>query len=673
MTPLPGRAYGQRLSQRALPVRAVGAPAAWSVRARTVRVMAAVEASAGTCMPSLTASGACAVGTCARVHVCLVNSASESEVDAPLSESYCESSCEPLRLAAGPPASVLHLEVELGPTAQGVMAPGSPAIGKSEGNALIGVGAGWIVAVCAFLSLTAGGSYSYLTNVLFDTQCPDSCSPDTSFKKPWLVTCSILMVQGVGSLIVAGLTECYERAGSKSSTSSRSQDAKGLQDQEAAVQSVPRPTRVQRAYEVSVFDPRVRVPILIISVLDVATVGLQAVASLFLPAAINSAMRGTLLLVTAVMGRLLGVFDGGAGRVEWSGIGVSTLGSLGVGAVHVASAFFPTLAAPISGPGAGTAKNASGGGLSSRTPADAAAGLLLSLASNFTLGLSITYESRLAEKLRPRVVPLNATRCLVGSLIVLCVLFIADANPGREHGAGENGSHTLCCLSASPTLLAYTIGVGAFAFVSGTAALTLSKVAGSNFRALIYVGRAIIVWLLELAVFYGGSAAGNPSAPLYGRGWSLFSYPQAAAFMLVVAGGALTWRGRNIRAAAAAAAAELAQQQQSPSAGGDDQDERERLIGAGTPAAPEPTGQGPRGAGSMPVSSSMSASSESRASLQQSHDLASGSDGLASTGVTVQTGASTLDAAATSVSNSGSTSGAAANPRRPTPRRQLSA
>jgi hypothetical protein len=520
-------------------------------------------------------------------------------------------------------------------------APSSTSLSASSSSAvqLPLTGPGWAVFACAFLSLSAGGAYAFLTNVLFATPCDAGCDgggpdADTTFRKPWLATTAVVGVQAVVSLAVAGLLEVWERcgprrgsaagsdhhldgdgAGSVGSANKETITLTGDADSEpTANESSPQPAASfpppptlpspsarrllppARAYETSVFERSMRVPILIVSALDVATVGLQAVASLFLPAAINSAMRGTLLLVTAALGRLLHVFDGGAGRVEWAGICVSTLGALGVGAVHVAAAAFPTLAAPIGGPSAGTARPSTSG-VSVTSPANAALGLLLSLASNVTLGLSITYESRVFEKRRPGVLPMNAARTAIGTLVMLAVLALADAVPGRDHGAGENGAHTLCCLRASPPLAGFAAGIGVCATISGNAALFLSKLAGSNFRALIYVGRAIMVWALELATYYAGGAAGDPAAHDYGSGWSVFSYPQAAGFALVAAGGALTWRGRSARqaaavAAAAAAASEAADRRRR------DRGESSGSVGGGGDEAADDGGGGDRGAGS---------------------------------------------------------------------------
>lgn len=61
----------------------------------------------------------------------------------------------------------------------------------------------------------------------------------------------------------------------------------------------------------------------------------QSAASLDIPASVNSAMRATLLVITGILNRLLRVHDGLAGRIEWVGIGVSTIGAIVIAANQV--------------------------------------------------------------------------------------------------------------------------------------------------------------------------------------------------------------------------------------------------------------------------------------------------------------------------------------------------
>lgn len=61
----------------------------------------------------------------------------------------------------------------------------------------------------------------------------------------------------------------------------------------------------------------------------------QSAASLYIPAAVNSAMRAMLLVLTALLSRALRVRDGSAGGFEWAGIGISTLGATVIAANQV--------------------------------------------------------------------------------------------------------------------------------------------------------------------------------------------------------------------------------------------------------------------------------------------------------------------------------------------------
>lgn len=386
---------------------------------------------------------------------------------------------------------------------------------------------GGLVAICAVLSLVGGGTYAFVTNVLLNTPCDSSCSPDTSFRKPWFAAFCVLFLQALANLLA------YSAIRGTSAVAARRLDG-------TAVATTLTPAQAQT---VSVFERSMRVPMTVISVLDASTVFLQSLASLYIPAAVNGAMRGTLLLLTALMSRALRIFDGQAGRLEWAGIAVSTLGSIGVGAVHIAAVAFPAVAS-----GGGKALPT---GLAETSAADAATGVVLSLLSNVSLALGIAWETKVFEKRKPSMLALNATRTMAGSAIVLIAMAAASVSPpAHDHGVLENGLHTACCVASTPAIAGFGFTIGAGATISGISALYLSALAGSNFRALVYVGRALWVWVLELVTWYGGGALTDPYATVYGQPWNLFSYPMALGFGLVLAGGAMTWRGRGRRVGA---------------------------------------------------------------------------------------------------------------------------
>lgn len=93
----------------------------------------------------------------------------------------------------------------------------------------------------------------------------------------------------------------------------------------------------------------------------------------------------------------------------------------------------------------------------------------------------------------------NIARCTIGALVLLVALVVASWVPNDiDHGAIENGGHTACCLAHTPQLVGLASALGISASLSGIAGMYLSLIAGSNFRALTYLGRAVVVLTLQV-------------------------------------------------------------------------------------------------------------------------------------------------------------------------------
>jgi hypothetical protein len=445
--------------------------------------------------------------------------------------------------------------------------------------------------------------------VLLATPCPEICDPvnnDSSFKKPWFATLCILAMQFItngAALLIIHILRAYATSRASVSpgpgtpvceeadkavqadgnnvktdtttplpddtstpvglspvnplvgddpnppASDTSDSASGLPSPDTPAQAListpppPQPPvrRRRTCAEWVGLDIGMEWPMFVITVLDLITVFLQSLASLYIPASINSAMRGTLLLITGGLSRVLRVADAQAGRLEWLGIWISTACALGIGATHIGAAIAPEAAGTSS-------SSSSSGAVFDDDPARAGWGLFFSLLSNFTLALGIVYETKVFEKRKPSPLLINCIRTGAGAVILLIVLTIGSfVSSSQDHGRFENGSHTMCCLTESPKIDGLSVTLGLSSSISGISALYLSVLAGSNFRALVYVGRALFVWFLQLVVYYLGEALADPFAPVYGRPWTLFSYPQAVGFVGVLIGGAVTWRGKSKR------------------------------------------------------------------------------------------------------------------------------
>ena len=120
-------------------------------------------------------------------------------------------------------------------------------------------------------------------------------------------------------------------------------------------------------------------PLALPAALDVTATCLQAAAALFIPAAVNAALRGSILVFTALANRAMGVRDASASARELRAMGLSVLGVTIVG-----------LSSVLNGSSAPTAT-----GLS---PASAALlGVALALASNVVQAVQVAFETLYLE------------------------------------------------------------------------------------------------------------------------------------------------------------------------------------------------------------------------------------------------------------------------------------
>jgi hypothetical protein len=85
--------------------------------------------------------------------------------------------------------------------------------------------------------------------------------------------------------------------------------------------------------------------------------------------------------------------------------------------------------------------------------------------------------------------------------------------------------------------------------------MALSAARGGNFRALLMVGRAALVWAAELALGALSGAAWWPAdggaAARLGVSWAPHSYVALLGFLLLGVGGGVQWHGQALREARA--------------------------------------------------------------------------------------------------------------------------
>lgn len=254
--------------------------------------------------------------------------------------------------------------------------------------------------------------------------------------------------------------------------------------------------------------------------LDVVATAMQAAAMLFISAAMNATMRGSLLLFTALASAVMGVSDSHTWLIEKCGIGGVMAGVFAVGAVGVLASGavagelpFPTLSPAVA----------------------AAIGISLSVASNIVMASQIVFETKYLElgHLSPNQV--NVGEGVLGTGFVLVLLGICQG-VSIDGQPMEDSTQTLCCLHRSPSLWVPIVVLAAAFMLSTEAHMALSLHLGSNYRSMILVARAVLVWLCELVTFaITGTGDGQ---------WTQYSPLELTGFIVLCIGGALQTWGR---------------------------------------------------------------------------------------------------------------------------------
>jgi hypothetical protein len=397
--------------------------------------------------------------------------------------------------------------------------------------------------ILAGAALTLGAANSLLTRVVQGVSCDASCapSPDAAnlFTKPVFVTA--LAFAAMSSSLLLPLAAALLRGCRRPRTAAPrhallyegDEELHGSPVRLALVTAAPAPPGCASAL-------RRYAMLLVPAILDVTATGLQTASVLFIPAGTSSAMRGSLLLFTGLSNWVVGGREGAASSGEWAGIFLAAVGA--------------SLAGLSSALNSGTVE----GGTASLVVPDnlapasvAVLGLGLSLASNALQGVQVAAETVLLQGAHFGAVEANGVEGLIGAALLVLVLGVAQATGGgADNGHVEDTVGTLCCLERTPALTPLVLALG-LAFAGSTAAyMALSTARGGNFRALIMVARAGLVWIAELGLYYGSDGLER-----YGQPFRPYDWCQAAGFALLVAGGGMMWAAQSARERAEAAAA----------------------------------------------------------------------------------------------------------------------
>ena len=135
---------------------------------------------------------------------------------------------------------------------------------------------------------------------------------------------------------------------------------------------------------------------------------------------------------------------------------------------------------------------------------------------------------------------LSPRRCegVYGMAIMLCLLLPAvQLLPGREGGGvHEDSIDTLCMLCASGAIRQVAACSVAAMAVYNVAGMLVTDSLGAVTRTVLETMRTLLVWVLNLLLFYAGSRGGKHGRPSIGEPWTSHSWLQAVGFAVLVVG-----------------------------------------------------------------------------------------------------------------------------------------
>jgi drug/metabolite transporter (DMT)-like permease len=249
----------------------------------------------------------------------------------------------------------------------------------------------------------------------------------------------------------------------------------------------------------------------ILTLFDLSASTLNGVGLIWVSASANQMLRGSMIFFTGVFSVL--IFRKNLKRMQWVGIGIVMMGLILVGA---AGMLRPS---------------------SDETPpaSDVFVGILLVLSGSALNSLQNVFEEKLLKGASVDPLDVVGWEGVIGTVLCIFVMLpIVQAIPGSDQGSVENTRDTLMMLTGNAGItivtLGYSIALAAMNFYSQV----VTKVTTAVHRMLISTCRVVLVWMIDLFIYYV-----IPNGSEYGEFLDAYSSLQFAGFLLLVAGTAV--------------------------------------------------------------------------------------------------------------------------------------
>jgi len=361
------------------------------------------------------------------------------------------------------------------------------------------------------------GTFSAISNkVLYnwDTQGLDhEVGP---FKKPYFMTLMMFVGEAMClfyKLVYDWQTSRNKRAVINSQTAMNGSDTLTNGDSPKSGLSAPLLANSTGRMSVS-SDPANRPHLgvfVILTLFDLSASTLNGVGLIWVTASANQMLRGSMIFFTGVFSVL--IFRRNLKRMQWVGIGIVMLGLVLVGAAGMLRP---------QDPGAASASNVF-------------VGILLVLSGSALNSLQNVFEEKLLKGASVDPLEIVGWEGCIGSLLCIFVMLpIVQAIPGSDQGSVENSQDTLMMLTGNARMTVVVLGYSVALALMNFYSQVVTKVMTAVHRMLISTCRVVLVWLVDLVIYYG-----IPGGQPYGEFLDVYSLLQFLGFLFLVGGTAV--------------------------------------------------------------------------------------------------------------------------------------
>ncbi|PRW59396.1 Solute carrier family 35 member F6 isoform B [Chlorella sorokiniana] len=348
---------------------------------------------------------------------------------------------------------------------------------------------------------------SLFAKIVYELDGPGRDGAVKNFQKPWAMT-TVMFVAMSFCLPLAFWTERRERRrATKAAAAAANGDAAEPLLGDGAAPVGPKHSELAQA--LMLFIP---------TAFDLIATVLMNVGLLSVTASVYQMMRGAEMLFAALFAVIF--LRRSLNRWHYGGIGCCVLGITLVGVSSMLS-------------GEGSASH-------EVSPRDMLIGMGLIIASQCVQAAQITFEDFFMADLAIPPLKIVGYEGVLGAVtMLLLVLPVVQRLPGADgQGLHEDSVDTWHMITHSKVIATVLVVDATALLMYNVSGMCVTGHLGAVFRTVLETMRTLFVWLVDLVLFYTPLGLGK-----LGESWSVYSWIQAAGFVVLVAGTVIYGKG----------------------------------------------------------------------------------------------------------------------------------